>query len=1485
MKSCDNTKQEIINSIIAKCENISSNYKKGEDAYYKIALSNLRLSIDPLCKYILYVFLGANYKNDSKNYNGYRSSRDKKLLETTKRQDTLINKEGKEGILQGVELIIDTKSVVIEKLKSEFGSNPHKAKLASSQYFPYFDYLVTLYSTTSFDVHDNTDGIDLIHKLNFSLSTIQNLFKRLAEFRQDFKELHFLLTQNLPDITKKVPIKIDKMDDVYLSLTRVFGNPTLKSYNVLILPPEIEDIKPKNLSVLSSIHWDIVIDFSFEKDSIIKHFFKESKKEAINVYDTNNKKESQEHPLASKPKINWIFGRGRLNHQMNWNQNNFSSLKKLLDAFLLANAGAYSILSLCSDHQAKRVISYLKDYFIDKDFKENKFVVFSNDNDEYLSLEQLKNVNEYGDEFINCEVRFQDLIRYLALTRFAGLAPDYLEADNSLSQYDPNFKDEDQKTFNSYGIYFYHSLDKTCTQEDIVSFYKGGNITRGILEGQFDAPRSSSYMEKLKKLVNDELTRNAISFISIIHEAGAGGSTLGWQLMHYLYNFNLKSINKDYIIGYIKEFKGGTEEALARLSEKLGNNKVIMLVDHTSVKSWEIFSKAVDKLRESQKNILFILMQRNNGYIDLTRNQLTLKSVLQNTEKTTFLNKYLMLPNKREDETENLNRLKNEAIVELVEFPLAMEGTNRGFIEDYVINYFNPLKEMEDQSISKFVINSSLLYVYGGKNLSSQLFGINNEILKNDRNVLKLMTQIVTEDNLLMDSTEWRPRNIKLANVLLERFSLEDIVIEFIKDLSDNAIQGEETKNILTFIFTNRQINPDSKKQKFTSLIESLGKTEIKAVDRVFEELIKLYPEEPHFLAQYGRYLFETAFEDKKMDVSDQRYVKAREKLEQAMEMAPDDYSILHMAGIFYTRVLLQYMSLNRKNHVKEPVYEQDILKFGRIGRELLLRSSKLSSNDSFPIAALGNLSKYMLREYFEIHGKNSPIYDLENDLEFSDYLMDLDDVIQELKDFLDNNKREDSISIKIKDTEEIYKDLLVTKDELYGEKEKAKSFYRNMLLQHGIRPEQKIRYTRKWIDMSLLIKKDQNSLRSAHEAMKFVDKDELEDILRGLQGNISEGDLQSFKIYFDIMRLNPHKRGYTVEDAISDLVRWRDLAEKQEDMEAKAEALYFLGVCYAIMALESDRYEKILIDTMHKYFKESKEIACTLSIPTGLPKYYLLKATKDDQRLSFSRIGDNDRYSGSIREFVEGRLVPENKILTPTGVDISLGGKKLSKDSHEKINKQDFIGMVGFRYEGPGLYTYFEKGQTLTMDDEKRLNENEAIYYWKIQEKIAEIENYKRTEELDGETLTESFSNDRLSKKDNDSQKSNVCSHNPSINTIEKSKYESVKKDDISIEYLKENKYYCGLLLMDEYTEVVYFDDEENIVKDPAGKRLLFLKIEDGDRSVVDKLQKDYSYDSFDNDLIIKKNNNIYLKVDFKTRKGRNGKIYAVKITPAQFQ
>ena len=133
-------------------------------------------------------------------------------------------------------------------------------------------------------------------------------------------------------------------------------------------------------------------------------------------------------------------------------------------------------------------------------------------------------------------------------------------------------------------------------------------------------------------------------------------------------------------------------------------------------------------------------------------------------------------------------------------------------------------------------------------------------------------------------------------------------------DQAGNAWQRDFIERLLVGEFQRISIRsrPDYKVSRLMADIESSAGRGL-----VFQLAAERFPDEPHFLAQYGRYLYD----------EDTQFEKAREYLRRAFELTGKrDTLICHMLGMSYRRELHEFLeALGRR---KRTVAEQDQVRY-----------------------------------------------------------------------------------------------------------------------------------------------------------------------------------------------------------------------------------------------------------------------------------------------------------------------------------------------------------------------------------------------------------------------------------------------------------------------------------------------------------------------------------------------------------------------------
>lgn len=184
----------------------------------------------------------------------------------------------------------------------------------------------------------------------------------------------------------------------------------------------------------------------------------------------------------------------------------------------------------------------------------------------------------------------------------------------------------------------FKGIESLIPTDEEYSFYKGRTISWRDLSEQKDITRNS--LESIQKRLSSKLQENKLEEIHLIHEAGAGGTTLARRIA---YNFST-----EYPTVILKSYKHKkTIDALRIIYDQYtkGSIPVLIVMESFEVKDSNLLYR---DLSNAKKNAVILIVSR--GVIGKsTDKKFVLKSQLEGNELNAFESTYVLLaPDQKE---------------------------------------------------------------------------------------------------------------------------------------------------------------------------------------------------------------------------------------------------------------------------------------------------------------------------------------------------------------------------------------------------------------------------------------------------------------------------------------------------------------------------------------------------------------------------------------------------------------------------------------------------------------------------------------------------------------------------------------------------------------------------------------------------------------------------------------------------------------------
>lgn len=438
-------------------------------------------------------------------------------------------------------------------------------------------------------------------------------------------------------------------------------------------------------------------------------------------------------------------------------------------------------------------------------------------------------------------------------------------------------------------------------------FYCGNNeISWYGLKERFDIVRAD--VERVKeKLIIDLKEKKGRLLTRVCYEPGVGGTTMlrriAWELAG------------SYPTLIIKKNNDQTARNLQKIYD-MTNLPILILADSNNIELEDVKRLQFDLKTMGFGFVICFFERKVRGVGIADAAVYTVVGSLNEDEVLNMSSKladYLINEDakKRIDEIVNTpnSQERSPFIMSMYAFDAEFKG-----IKPYISKF---LRGMNDQA--KKILFALSLSDYGNVSLDIQYF-VN--LFGNDANELLTADLLELRDLIRVDSdnrkTQVRIKYHLFGEEILKQLSLGEQATEisftalvnniltFIEDSRTYTI-NQSVLNVLRSLFITRIADTNSEKPAFSPLIQRLkeenGAGVISRYDdsndaiiRIFNKLVEVYPEEPHFTAHLARYYF----------YIDKNYEKGFENIDSAIDLSETMYGttdplLYHMKGMGYS--------------------------------------------------------------------------------------------------------------------------------------------------------------------------------------------------------------------------------------------------------------------------------------------------------------------------------------------------------------------------------------------------------------------------------------------------------------------------------------------------------------------------------------------------------------------------------------------------------
>lgn len=741
----------------------------------------------------------------------------------------------------------------------------------------------------------------------------------------------------------------------------------------------------------------------------------------------------------------------------------------------------------------------------------------------------------------------------------------------------------------------YKGIESLIPTDEEYSFYKGRTISWRDLSEQKDITRNS--LESIQKRLNSKLQENKLEEIHLIHEAGAGGTTLARRIA---YNFS-----PEYPTVILKSYKHKkTIDALRIIYDQYtkGSIPVLIVIESFEVKDSNLLYR---DLSNAKKNAVILIVSR--GVIGkLTDKKFVLKSQLEGNELNAFESTYVLLAPEQKESIKNIPiKYKNESqYVTPVLYALNAFGENYNGLESYVNKSLQNIT-LEQKKFSAFLC---IIYYYTQKSVPAEIFSSLFNVTRDKCNLIELLGKDSPLFEILHQEADaqeyyniWRPRYALVGEEAMKiilgggvnskknwKNNLANWLIDIIKYIRLNLEYLDmDTAEIFNSLFIERtSLDDDVKYNEFTKAINDLLDP-MNGV-AIFEALTEAYPDEDHYHGHFARYLYSN-------NVGIKDYDRAIIEAELSLVSYRDNSTLLHTLGMCYREKAENIIYTFEKQSLDKEMAEEEVKQLTELACDIFDECIEVDPHNIYGYESQIRVILKTLDFGFKIHQASSKelfITDSKNSW-YAEKLDKVSRLLEEALFVIEQAKR-------VENKERIFKSVKYIQDceaiffKTLGKHLTAKSKFETLIKNTPKGYEYMRPHYRRMFVMCLLASKV-DARGDLYQAWKGISSHELNQCIQYLDENIFEDptNTQNIRLWLQAVRhaTNPPH----IVQCIAKIGSWTQIV--QQNNNSILEGYYYLYVLNSVRAIsEGNTFDhtaaqivKELQDKMKSFVKNEK--------------------------------------------------------------------------------------------------------------------------------------------------------------------------------------------------------------------------------------------------------------------------------------------------------
>ena len=467
--------------------------------------------------------------------------------------------------------------------------------------------------------------------------------------------------------------------------------------------------------------------------------------------------------------------------------------------------------------------------------------------------------------------------------------------------------------------------------EAVNEFLRGAGIDWFEISTRADVEREKT--NDLQRILREELLRRQTARINLYHRPGAGGSTIGRRI--------LWELRREFPTVILR--RCDPKETVERLNKLFYiSEKPILILREGNIINEERAEELFNLLKGRQIPCVMFQISRRYSLPKQNERTFVLETKLNTAEAYRFYDKLSSdVPEKKKE----LNALITNDTEARSPFVFGLTAYHEEFrgIGAYVESHLSELTEAQ----VKIVLYLSIAYKYGHATIHQSHFAALLGLpLTRKIDFGKALSSAGCGLLVSEGGGYWRPAHELLASEIIKKVlakgladprnwttKLVPVGIEFAEFCKSNReVQPEELKKLVERVFVNRADgdfgaqggNGDS----FSAYSSDIPATEGRL--RLFEHLVKIYPDHSHLWAHLGRFY----------SIIMHRLDSALTAIDRAIELDSEDNVLHHIKGMALRSSL--YVDLN------DLVHENIVIEKAKLASTSFGKARELNSQDEY---------------------------------------------------------------------------------------------------------------------------------------------------------------------------------------------------------------------------------------------------------------------------------------------------------------------------------------------------------------------------------------------------------------------------------------------------------------------------------------------------------------------------------------------------------